>query len=56
MEVKRKFQELKQIGSMRAYVKEFTTLTLQILNLTNEDMLFDFMDRLKNWAKMDLGR
>ena len=55
MEVKCKFQELKQIGSMRAYMKEFTT-TLQILNLTNEDMLFDFMDRLKNWSKMDFER
>ena len=50
-EVKRKFRELKQTGSIRAYVKEFTTLTLQIPNLTDEDMMFHFMDGLQNWAK-----
>lgn len=43
---KQKFQELKQMESIRAYVKEFTTLTLQIPNLTNKDMLFHFMDEL----------
>ncbi|XP_049388521.1 uncharacterized protein LOC125852885 [Solanum stenotomum] len=53
-EVKRKFRELKQTGSIRAYVKEFTTLTLQIPNLTDEDMLFHFMDGLQNWAKTEL--
>ncbi|KAH0708953.1 hypothetical protein KY284_010380 [Solanum tuberosum] len=37
-EVKRKFREFKQTGIIRAYVKEFTTLTLQIPNLTDEDM------------------
>ncbi|XP_015167081.1 uncharacterized protein, partial [Solanum tuberosum] len=55
-EVKRKFRELKQTGSIRAYVKEFTTLTLQIPNLTDEDMLFHFMDGLQNWAKTELER
>ncbi|KAK4734083.1 hypothetical protein R3W88_008344 [Solanum pinnatisectum] len=45
-QVKRKFRELKQMGSIRAYVKEFTTLTLQIPNLTDEDMMFHFMDGL----------
>ena len=46
---------MKQPWSIRAYMKEFTT-TLQILNLTNEDMLFHFMDRLKNWTKTELER
>ena len=55
-EVKRKFRELKQTGSIRAYVKEFTTLTLQIPNLTDEDMLFHFMDGLHNWVKTELER
>ena len=45
-EVKRKLRELKQMGSIWAIVKEFTTLTLQIPNLTYEDMLFHFMDRM----------
>ena len=44
--VKNKFRELKQIGSIRAYVKEFTTLTLQIPNFTEEDKLIHFMDVL----------
>ncbi|XP_069145638.1 uncharacterized protein [Solanum lycopersicum] len=55
-EVKHKFHELKQTGNIRAYVKEFTTLTLQIPNLTDEDMLFNFMDGLQNLAKTDLER
>ena len=45
-EAKRKFRELKQKGSIRAYVREFTSLTLQIPNLMDEDMLFHFLDGL----------
>ncbi|XP_027769932.1 uncharacterized protein LOC107009291 [Solanum pennellii] len=52
-EAKRKFRELKQMGSIHAYVQEFTTLTLQIPNLTDEDM-FHFMDGLQNWARTEL--
>ncbi|XP_070014384.1 uncharacterized protein [Nicotiana sylvestris] len=50
-EARHKLRELKQIGSIRNYVKEFTTLMLQIPNLTNDDLLFHFMDGLQNWAK-----
>lgn len=53
---KRKFRELNQMGSICAYVQEFTTLTLQIPNLTNEDMLFHFMDELQSWARTELKR
>ena len=38
---------------MHAYVQEFTTLTLQIPNLTDEDMLFHFMDRMQSWARTE---
>ena len=55
-ELKRKFLELKQMSNIRAYVKEFTTLTLLIPNLTDEDMLFYFMDRQQNWAKIEFER
>ena len=55
-EAKRRFRELKQKDSIRAYVREFTTLTFQIPNLTDEDMLFHFMDGLQNWARMELER
>lgn len=37
---KHKFREMKQ--------REFTTLTLQILDLTDENMLFHFIDGLQN--------
>ena len=40
------FRELKKMGSIRAYVKEFTTLTLQVPILMDEYMLFHFMDGL----------
>ena len=49
-EAKRKFRELKQKGSVRAYVREFTTLTLQTPNLTDDDMLFHFLDGLQSSA------
>lgn len=55
-EANRKFRELKQTGSIRAYMKEFTTLTLSIPNLTNEDMLFHFIDGLQNRSKTELER
>ncbi|XP_070040744.1 uncharacterized protein [Nicotiana tomentosiformis] len=53
-EARRKLRELKQTGNIRVYVKEFTTLMLQIPNLTNDDLLFHFMDGLQNWAKQEL--
>ncbi|XP_069144439.1 uncharacterized protein [Solanum lycopersicum] len=55
-EMKCKVRELKQMGSIRAYVKEFTILTLQIPQLTEDDMLFTFMDGLQNWARTELER
>lgn len=47
-EAKPKLRELKQTSSIHAYVKEFTTLTLQISNLMDKYMLFYFMEGLKN--------
>ena len=35
-------------------MKEFTTLTLQIPNLTDEDIFFHLMDGLRNWARTEL--
>ncbi|XP_070018206.1 uncharacterized protein [Nicotiana sylvestris] len=55
-EARHKLRELKQTRSIRNYVKEFTTLMLQIPNLTNDDLLFHFMDVLQNWAKQELQR
>ncbi|XP_019252669.1 PREDICTED: uncharacterized protein LOC109231463 [Nicotiana attenuata] len=53
---RRKFRELKQTRSICDYVKQFTTLMLQIPSLTNDDLLFHFMDGLQNRAKQELQR
>ncbi|XP_012859014.1 PREDICTED: uncharacterized protein LOC105978142 [Erythranthe guttata] len=55
-EARRKLRELKQRSSICEYVKEFTTLTLQIPNLSEEDLLFHFTDGLQGWAKQELHR
>uniref|UniRef100_A0A3Q7EY30 Reverse transcriptase domain-containing protein n=1 Tax=Solanum lycopersicum TaxID=4081 RepID=A0A3Q7EY30_SOLLC len=55
-EARRRLRELKQTSSIRDYVKEFKKLTLQILSLTSEDLLFYFLDGLQNWAKQELQR
>nr|XP_016483424.1 PREDICTED: uncharacterized protein LOC107804107 [Nicotiana tabacum] len=46
-EARRQLRELRQISSIREYVKDFTKLTLQIPNLTSEDLLFHFLDGLQ---------
>ena len=55
-EAKRKMRELRQKGSIRAYVREFTILTFQIPDLKDDDALFYFMDGLQNWARTELER
>ncbi|KAI3454911.1 hypothetical protein Pfo_011574 [Paulownia fortunei] len=42
-EAHKKLQELKQQGTIREYVKNFTTIMLQIPNLSEEDLLFHFL-------------
>ncbi|XP_070050192.1 uncharacterized protein [Nicotiana tomentosiformis] len=55
-EARRQLRELRQTSSIREYVKDFTKLTLQIPNLTREDLLFHFLDGLQYWAKQELQR
>lgn len=45
-ETRRQLRERRQTSSIREYVKEFTKLSIQILNLTSEDLLFHFLDGL----------
>ncbi|KAK3205899.1 hypothetical protein Dsin_019945 [Dipteronia sinensis] len=40
---KENLKKLKLIGSMRDYVKEFSSLMLDIQNMSKEDKLFNFM-------------
>ena len=39
-------RHLKHIGPICDYVKEFSLLMLDILNMTEEEFLFNFMDNL----------
>ncbi|GJX43068.1 putative nucleotidyltransferase, ribonuclease H [Tanacetum coccineum] len=41
---------------IREYVKEFTILILEILELSDQDPLFYFLDGLQGWAKTDTRR
>ena len=47
---------LKHIGSIHDYVKELSSLMLEILNMTEEEFLFNFMDNLQGWAEQELRR
>ena len=40
-------RHLKQIGSKHDYVKEFSSLMLEIPNITEEELLFNFRDSLQ---------
>lgn len=49
-------KDLKQNGSVRDYVKSFSSLMLDIKNMSEEDKLFNFMKGLKPWAQLELMR
>ena len=53
---RKSLKHLKHTGSIREYVKEFSTLMLEIPNMAEEELLFNFMDNLQNWDKQDLKR
>ncbi|GJY14836.1 putative nucleotidyltransferase, ribonuclease H [Tanacetum coccineum] len=53
-EAKSRLRNLKQSGTIREYVKEFTTLVLEIPELSDQDSLFYFLDGLQGWAKTEL--
>jgi len=43
--------DLKHIGKIQAYIKEFTRLMLEIKDMSEEDKLFYFMNGLYPWAQ-----
>ncbi|KAK2979872.1 hypothetical protein RJ640_024373 [Escallonia rubra] len=56
-ELRTRFMELfANLQEQLDVVKEFTTLMLHIPNMTEEDLLFNFIDGLQNWAKQELQR
>ncbi|RVW21642.1 hypothetical protein CK203_107477 [Vitis vinifera] len=44
---RKNMRRLKHTGSIRDYVKEFSSLMLEIPNMTQEELLFNFMDNLQ---------
>ncbi|KAJ9705479.1 hypothetical protein PVL29_003496 [Vitis rotundifolia] len=53
---RKNMRRLKHTGSIRGYVKEFSLLMLEIPNMTEEELLFNFMDNLQGWAEQELRR
>ncbi|KAJ9705658.1 hypothetical protein PVL29_003632 [Vitis rotundifolia] len=53
---RKNMRRLKHTGSIRDYVKEFSSLMLEIPNMTEEEFLFNFMDNLQGWAEQELRR
>nr|GEW25571.1 hypothetical protein [Tanacetum cinerariifolium] len=49
-----RLHKLKQSRMIREYGKEFTTLVLEILELSDQEYLFYFFDGLQGWAKTEL--
>ncbi|KAK9157903.1 hypothetical protein Scep_004477 [Stephania cephalantha] len=49
-------RQLKQKGTVREYVKEFSSLLLDIKNMSEEDKLFNFTLLLQGWARSELRR
>ncbi|KAJ9702781.1 hypothetical protein PVL29_004490 [Vitis rotundifolia] len=53
---RKNMRRLKHTSSIRDYVKEFSSLMLEIPNMTEEELLFNFMDNLQGWAEQELRR
>ncbi|KAK8586224.1 hypothetical protein V6N13_130745 [Hibiscus sabdariffa] len=49
-------RHIKQEGTIKEYVKEFSELMLEIPNLSQEDCLINFMDGLQRWVRTELER
>ena len=49
-------KRLKHTNSVQDYVKEFSSLMLNIRNMSEEDKLFNFILGLQAWAQMELRR
>ncbi|KAH1090786.1 hypothetical protein J1N35_018043, partial [Gossypium stocksii] len=45
-----KLRQFSQQGTIKEYVKQFSELMLQIINLSEDEAFFLFMDRLKSWV------
>ncbi|RVW89537.1 hypothetical protein CK203_043644 [Vitis vinifera] len=48
---RKNMKRLKHTGSIREYVKEFSTLMLETPNMSEEELLFNLMDNFQSWAE-----
>lgn len=55
-EARLKMRELKHTRSIQDYVQEFFGLMLQIPNMSDDDLLFNFTAGLKQWTQLELQR
>ncbi|KAF3658670.1 putative RNA-binding protein 8A-like [Capsicum annuum] len=51
-----KLKRLRQHGTIREYIKEFTSLMLDIQNMSDEDKLHNFISGMQAWAQNELRR
>ncbi|KAK4381519.1 hypothetical protein Sango_2961700 [Sesamum angolense] len=49
-------RKLKHAGTVRDYVKEFSSLMLDVRDMSEEDKLFNFLSGLQTWAQTELRR
>ena len=49
-------KRLKHTSSVWDYVKEFSSLMIDIRNMSKEDKLFNYISRLQGWAQIELRR
>ena len=53
---RRKIRHLKHTGSIRDYVKEFSSLMLEAPDMNEKELIFNFMDNLQGWVEEELRR
>ncbi|XP_069152656.1 uncharacterized protein [Solanum lycopersicum] len=51
-----KLKRLRQTGSVREYIKEFTSMMLDIQNMSNDDKLHNFISGMQGWTQNKLQR
>ena len=53
---RKNIKRLKHTGLIHEYVEEFSTFMLEIPNMSEEELLFNFMDNLQSWVEQELRR
>ncbi|XP_070018207.1 uncharacterized protein [Nicotiana sylvestris] len=51
-----RLKRLRQTGTIRDYIKEFTSLMLDIQNMSEDDKLHNFISGMQAWAQNELRR